>query len=91
MELLQELLEPNRKFAHPLPGGMVDRVGHGGIHADDAYLANSLDPQWIHTIIVLGHHDDFDGGHVGAHWHQIVSQIIIDIASRSLVKLRLLE
>ena len=23
---------------------MVDRVGHGGIHADDAYLANSLDP-----------------------------------------------
>src|SRR6267378_3884843 len=84
---LEKCFRPDRKVARSLARGIEDSIGHGGVHADDADLADALDPQRIHALILLGHHDDFDGWYVGIHRHHVVGEIVVNDASRNRINL----
>ena len=47
---LQELVDRDRQRADPLAGGVEDRVGNGGGHADQADLADALDSDRIEPV-----------------------------------------
>jgi GNAT superfamily N-acetyltransferase len=47
---LQELVDGDRQRADPLAGGVEDRVGNGGGHADQANLADALDPDRVEPV-----------------------------------------
>ncbi|HEY2075109.1 MAG TPA: GNAT family N-acetyltransferase [Streptosporangiaceae bacterium] len=47
---LQELVDRDRQGADSLAGGVEDRVGDGGGHADQANLADALDPDRVEPV-----------------------------------------
>jgi len=52
-QALEKCFRPDRKVAHSLARGIEDSIGHGGVHADDADLADALDPQRVHPLILV--------------------------------------
>ena len=47
---LQELVDGDRQRADPLAGRVEDRIGNGGGHADQADLADALDPDRVEPV-----------------------------------------
>jgi hypothetical protein len=40
-----------------------------------------MTPERIHPVVDLGHHDDFNGLHVGVHRNEVIRQIVVDVAA----------
>ncbi len=64
-----KLLQPHWQLANALAGGVKDCTAHRCIGADVGQLK----------------HDDLDAGDIGIHRHQVVRQIVIDVARIALV------
>jgi hypothetical protein len=47
-----QILDPDRKTAHPDSGGVPDRIGNGAGRAGDADFADALDAERVHMGIV---------------------------------------
>src|ERR1700730_2692036 len=62
---LEQVRDPDGQAAEPLAGGVVDRVGGGGRHADRRDLAEALDAERIQQRVGLVDEVDLDLADVG--------------------------
>src|SRR5206468_3479921 len=76
----RELLQPHRQLADALAGGVEHGIADGGVGADIAELAKTLDAGRVDLVVLLGQQDDLDAGRVGVNRHQVVGEIVVDVA-----------
>ena len=83
--LYVQLLQSHRQLANALASSVKDRIAHRCIGADVGQLAESLDAGRVDMVVLLGKQDHLDARHICVHRHQVVGQIVIDVARIALV------
>src|SRR5262245_49295988 len=82
-----KLLHPDRQVADALARRMEDRIGDCSGGADIAQFTKAFDARRVHLVVLLGQEEDVDLVDIGIHRHQIVGEIVIDVAGIARVDL----
>src|SRR5262249_15688861 len=84
---VQQLLQSDRQLADALACCMEDRIGDGRSSPYIAELANAFDPGRVYASILFGNQNDLQLSYIGVNGDEVIGQIVVDVARRTLIQL----
>lgn len=78
---LQQLLDPDRQFAHAGARRVEDGVGDGGVEAEIAELAEAFDAEVVHLLSCAG--DGIDINNIGVCREEVFGEVVFIAARRT--------
>src|SRR5262245_8776393 len=66
---------------------MEDRIGDGRSSPYIAELANAFDPGRVYASILFGNQNDLQLSYIGVNGDEVIGQIVVDVARRTLIQL----